>query len=71
MESAGAFRALCLESGPFRSRFVVSHPSDKNKNVARVGHPALVADRQEVHWSRNSARRVMMLRMTELFWNEP
>jgi hypothetical protein len=28
-------------------RFMVSHPSDKNKNVARVGHPVFVAESEQ------------------------
>jgi len=43
-------------------RFVVSHPCDKNENVARMGQPVFGA-KWGVHPGRNSTRRVRLLLM--------
>ena len=41
MEIPGAGRHKNFQES-CRLRFVLSHPCDKNKDVARMGHPALI-----------------------------
>jgi len=46
VDSEGLMWGLTPQS-PSASGFVLSHPSDKNKYVARVGHPPLLVDSQQ------------------------